>query len=87
MEMYKILKLVSEKTRLNILRLLKEGEKNVSKLTGLLKLSQPTISHHLKKLEEAGLVIKRQYKRMVFYKINKKFLKDFIKKFGSELKL
>ncbi|MEA1913622.1 MAG: metalloregulator ArsR/SmtB family transcription factor [candidate division WOR-3 bacterium] len=87
MEIYKILKLVSETTRLNILRLLKEGEKNVSKLTGLLKLSQPTISHHLKKLEEAGLVIKRQYKRMVFYKTNKKFLKDFIKKFGSELKL
>ena len=60
---------------------------NVSKIVETLKLSQPTVSHHLKKLEEAGLVLKRQYKRWVFYQVNKSLLKSFIKSFGLELDL
>lgn len=87
MEIGEILHLLADKTRLRIMRLLKKGEKNVTKLVKSLKLSQPTVSHHLKRLERAGLVLKRQYKKWAFYQINKGLLKDFIEKFGVELDL
>jgi ArsR family transcriptional regulator len=82
-----ILGLLADNTRLRILKILQKGEANVSKIVETLKLSQPTVSHHLKKLEEAGLVLKRQYKRWVFYQVNKSLLKNFIKSFGLELDL
>lgn len=87
MDVNNILDLLADSTRLRILKILKKGEKNVSKIVETLKLSQPTVSHHLKKLEEAGLVLKRQYKRWVFYQVNKSLLKNFIKSFGLELDL
>ena len=40
----------------------------VDKLDG--KVNQPTVSHHLKKLEEAGLVFVRQEGRNRFYTLN-----------------
>jgi ArsR family transcriptional regulator len=40
----------------------------VDKLDG--KINQPTVSHHLKKLEEAGLVVVRQEGRQRFYTLN-----------------
>lgn len=40
----------------------------VAKLDG--KVNQPTVSHHLKRLEEAGLVSVRQEGRQRFYTLN-----------------
>ncbi len=40
----------------------------VEKLDG--KVNQPTVSHHLKKLEEANLVLVRQEGRQRFYTLN-----------------
>jgi ArsR family transcriptional regulator, arsenate/arsenite/antimonite-responsive transcriptional repressor len=40
----------------------------VDKLNG--KVNQPTVSHHLKKLEEAGLVLVRHEGRQHFYTLN-----------------
>ena len=87
MEGAKIFSLLADETRLRILKVLRKGEQNVTKIVESLKLSQPTISHHLRKLEEEGLVEKRQYKKWVFYQVNKSYLKDFIKNFGVELDL
>jgi len=87
MEISDILYLLADGTRIRILKILQKGEKNVSKIVEALKLSQPTVSHHLRKLEEAGLVLKRRYKRWVFYQVNKNLLKKFIKSFGLELDL
>ena len=44
----------------------------VDKLGG--KVNQPTVSHHLKKLEEANLVIIRQEGRQRFYTLNQEQL-------------
>ncbi len=38
------------------------------------KVNQPTVSHHLKKLEEANLVIVRQEGRQRFYTLNQQQL-------------
>ena len=44
----------------------------VDKLDG--KVNQPTVSHHLKKLEEANLVVVRQEGRNRFYTLNQEQL-------------
>jgi DNA-binding transcriptional ArsR family regulator len=47
---------LSDPTRRAILARLAEGEATVSQLMGPFELSQPTISKHLKVLENAGLI-------------------------------
>lgn len=49
-------KLFSDKTRLKILDLLSEKELTNSQLARKLDLSKPTMSHHLKLLQDAGIV-------------------------------
>lgn len=44
----------------------------VEKLEG--RVNQPTVSHHLRRLEEAGLVLVRQEGRQRFYTLNQKVL-------------
>ncbi len=38
------------------------------------KVNQPTVSHHLKKLEDANLVLVRQEGRQRFYTLNQEYL-------------
>jgi ArsR family transcriptional regulator len=45
----------------------------VEKLGG--KVNQPTVSFHLKKLEEASLVLVRQEGRQRFYTLNQEYLR------------
>ncbi|MBI4744050.1 MAG: winged helix-turn-helix transcriptional regulator [Actinobacteria bacterium] len=48
---------LSDKTRRNILKLLKnKGELSVKEIVEYFSMTQPTISHHLNVLKEAGLV-------------------------------
>lgn len=47
---------LADPTRRAILARLAEGEATVSELSGPFELAQPTISKHLRVLEEAGLV-------------------------------
>jgi len=59
----KLLKAVADPARLQLLALLKNsanGEACVCDLTDPLGLSQPTVSHHLKVLVEAGLLTREQ---------------------------
>lgn len=51
---------LADPTRRAILARLSHGEADVSELGAPFDLSQPTISKHLKVLEEAGLVARRQ---------------------------
>ncbi|MEJ2306606.1 MAG: ArsR family transcriptional regulator [candidate division WOR-3 bacterium] len=44
MDVNGILSLLADSTRLKILKILKKGEKNVSKIVEGMKLSQPTVS-------------------------------------------
>ena len=56
----KIMKALSDPNRVKIIKLLQVKYMCVCELQGALKLAQPTISKHLKILEEAGLV---EYKK------------------------
>ena len=67
-----IFRLLSDKTRLNILVLLADGERNVSSLCDELRLPQPTVSHHLGLLRMNNIIANRRAGKQVFYGLNGK---------------
>ena len=54
--LFKFLNAIANKKRLMIINILKEKDRCVCELEAILDESQPSISHHLKILENAGLV-------------------------------
>ena len=62
-------KAVSDKTRLRILHLLRDGEICVCDLVGVLSVPQPTASRHLAYLRRAGLVVARKDGLWSYYKL------------------
>ena len=66
-------RLLSDRTRLNILLLLRDGEKNVTTLCDRLKLPQPTVSHHLGLLRTSNLIDNRRAGKQVFYGLSQRF--------------
>jgi DNA-binding transcriptional ArsR family regulator len=65
-----LFRLLSDKTRLNILMLLSEGERNVTSLCQSLGLPQPTVSHHLGLLRLHNVIGNRRNGKQVFYTLN-----------------
>ena len=65
-----LFRLLSDKTRLNILMLLAQGERNVTSLCQELDLPQPTVSHHLGLLRMSNVIENRRDGKQVFYALN-----------------
>ena len=65
----KVFKALADETRLRILRLLAIREMCVCEVMAALDLTQPTASHHLGILENAGLVKDRKDGKWVFYSL------------------
>jgi ArsR family transcriptional regulator len=66
---------LSDPVRLRLFNLIAasdSGEVCACELAGPLQKSQPTVSHHLKVLFEAGLVSKERRGTWIWYSINKK---------------
>jgi ArsR family transcriptional regulator len=66
------LKVIADPTRLRLLSLIQaqpENEACVCNLTDPLGLTQPTVSHHLKILREAGLLEREQRGSWAYYRI------------------
>jgi ArsR family transcriptional regulator, arsenate/arsenite/antimonite-responsive transcriptional repressor len=68
-------KALADETRQEIMRLLCCVWLNVGDLVVKLegRVNQPTVSHHLKILQEAGLVFVRQEGRQRFYSLNQEY--------------
>src|SRR3954467_8105680 len=60
---------LGDETRLRILEHLVAGERSVSELMALVDVGQSLMSHHLRILREAGLVIDRRDGRWIHYSI------------------
>jgi len=69
-----LLKLVSDNNRLKLLCILQNGEHCVCQLLDHTKLSQSLISHHLKDLKDADLVIDRKDSKWSYYSLTNKGL-------------
>lgn len=58
--------------RLQILERLRGGEKCACDLLAGLNIRQPSLSYHMKKLCESGIVESRQQGKLTYYKISNK---------------
>lgn len=74
-----MLKALADESRLALLRLLNEREYTVGELAEKVKLGEPTVSHHLSRMREAGLVTLRMAGNQRFYRINETGLAKFKK--------
>jgi ArsR family transcriptional regulator len=66
-------KALSDPSRVRLLSLIaaqSQGEACVCDLTDIVGLSQPTVSHHMKQLVEAGLVIREQRGKWAYYRVD-----------------
>lgn len=81
-------KALADETRLEILGCLAAAEGDalcVCHIEARFDLSQPTISHHLKVLREAGLVVSERRGSWVYYAIERRALR-FLKEFRGLLR-
>jgi ArsR family transcriptional regulator, arsenate/arsenite/antimonite-responsive transcriptional repressor len=62
---------LSDETRLEIIRMLANGERCVCELTDALEAAQSRLSFHLKTLKDAGVVTDRRDGRWVYYALNR----------------
>lgn len=63
-------KVLSDPMRLRILNALQDGEQSVSAVTDVVMASQPNVSKHLKTLQDAGLITRRQEGNTVYYRVS-----------------
>lgn len=64
------MKALSDPNRVCIVKMLLEGEMTVSQMQGKLCVTQPTLSHHLKMLSDAGLLESRSQGSWRYYRLN-----------------
>ncbi|WP_188042701.1 ArsR/SmtB family transcription factor [Changpingibacter yushuensis] len=67
----RVFKVLGDPTRVMLLSLIAtspEGEACICDLTGPVGLSQPTVSHHMKQLSDAGLVTREQRGKWAYFR-------------------
>ena len=69
---------LSDPTRVRIVKALAEGEWCVTDLVDALNMDQPAISHQLKYLRKLGVVSYRKKGRHVYYKLDDDQLRDVL---------
>ena len=75
-EMLNFVKALADANRLNIVGLLAQRGYSVEELAALLGLKAPTVSHHLSKLAQAGLVTARAEGYYSVYQLDKQALES-----------
>ncbi|MBK9925650.1 MAG: metalloregulator ArsR/SmtB family transcription factor [Anaerolineales bacterium] len=75
-ELVNFFKALADSSRLKIVGLLAEKSYSVEELAALLNLKPSTVSHHLSKLSEAGLVQSRAESYYSVYQLDRKMLEE-----------
>lgn len=65
-----IFKAFCDENRIRIIKLLRPGEKCACKLLEEINVTQPTLSHHMKILCDAGIVVGRKEGKWTHYSIS-----------------
>ncbi len=69
-DLARLLKVIADETRLRILGAIAERPLTGKELAARLSLTPPTISHHMRKLTEAGVVVARSDAQKQIYSLN-----------------
>ena len=82
-----LFKVISDPNRLKILELLRDGALCQCEIIPLLGQSQPTVSRHLKLLEEAGLLLKTREGAKTFYTVVDPHIYSIIDSIDEDMKM
>ncbi len=74
----KIFKAFDDENRVYILNELRDGEKCACNILEKMQISQPTLSHHMKILCDAGIVQARREGKWTYYSISRSGIKTAI---------
>jgi ArsR family transcriptional regulator, arsenate/arsenite/antimonite-responsive transcriptional repressor len=74
-----VFKALNDKTRRDILELLKERDLTAGEIADHFAISKPSISHHLDLLKQADLVIAEKEGQFIYYAINTTVLDEIMK--------
>jgi DNA-binding transcriptional ArsR family regulator len=74
---------LSDPTRQQIVAVLSRERLNVSQLTERFSLSQPAISHHLRILSNAGLLVQERQGRERLYRLDTKYCRGLADQFRN----
>lgn len=77
-------KALSDNNRIEIIKMLAQGEMCACKILEKFKITQPTLSHHMKVLIDCEFVSSRKEGNWIKYSLNKKGF-DEIKKFITNI--
>lgn len=77
-EIITVCKALGDANRFEIIKMISDGEKCGCKLLERFKITQPTLSHHMKILVEAGLVSDRREGKWHYYSLNKDRLENYV---------
>lgn len=72
-------KALNDKTRRDILELLKEGDLTAGEIAEQFHISWPSVSHHLELLKRAGLVDSDKRGQYVYYTLNTTVMDEIVK--------
>ena len=84
-EIEKFGKGIGNASRYRIVEALFAGPKTVNELVGVVKLSQPAVSQHLKTLKASDLVSDERKGQEVFYSLNAKYMLALITSLTQEM--
>jgi DNA-binding transcriptional ArsR family regulator len=62
-------KALSDETRQKILGFLKNGPLSVNEIVARTELAQPTVSHHLNLLKQAGILVTKRRGKQTYYSL------------------
>lgn len=73
-----IFKALNDKTRRDIVELLKDKDMNAGEIANQFNISKPSISHHLDILKRADLISSEKKGQFVEYSLNTTILEDLL---------
>lgn len=79
------LKLLSDRSKFEILKLLRNKSMYGQEICEQLNLSKATISHHMAALSSANFITIREEKNRIYYNINETFINDLLQHLSKEL--
>jgi len=74
-----LFKALNDRTRREILELLKEKDLTAGEIADRFNISKPSISHHLDLLRQAGLVVSVKEGQFMYYSLNTTVMDELLK--------
>ena len=80
-----LMKMMSDGKRIQIFWLLCHCEECVSNISAAMEMSDPAVSHHLKVLRNAGLIVSRRDGKEIYYKLADTLVAEHIHQICEEI--